>query len=72
MRIPSIGCQSLRLRRRGSQQLTHDRTTDVAVALHDAAGKAVGPAAYPCGLWDDLQLVFVVGNDLSQLILNVV
>ena len=52
--------------------LTNYGPADIAVTLGDVSGKAIGPAAYPCRLWDHLQLILMVGNNLSQLILDIV
>ena len=52
-------------------RLTNHCPTHVAVTLGDVAGKAIGPTAQPCGLWDDLQLILVIGNNLRKLVLDV-
>ena len=72
MRIPSASCQRLRLSRIGRWRLTDYGATDIAIALGETACKAIGPATQPWGLWDDLQLVLVIRDNLSKLILNVV
>lgn len=39
--------------------------------MHEAAFEAIGPATDPACLWHDLQLILVVGDNLSKLILDV-
>lgn len=51
---------------------TDERSSDVAVALEDAALKAVGPATKVRSLRSQLLLVLVVGDDLGELVLDVV
>jgi hypothetical protein len=51
---------------------TEERTAQVGVAAGEATLEAVGPATEVAGLRDDLQFVLVVGDDLSELVLDIV
>lgn len=50
---------------------TEKSAAQVGGAVGDGATEAVGPASHVARLWDNLELVLVVGNDLSKLILDV-
>ena len=52
------------------ERSTKDSTTQVAAALPETAFEAIRPAAEIATLGHDLQLVFVIGDDLSKLLLN--
>ena len=54
------------------EDYAEDRAADVGGALGDGAVEAVGPALEVGGLGDDLHLVLVVGDDLGELVLDVV
>lgn len=51
---------------------TEDGAANVGGTVADVTLEAVGPSSNVVGLWDNLHLVLVVGNDLSELILDVV
>ena len=51
---------------------TEDSAANVGGTVADVTLEAVGPSSDVVGLWDNLHLVLVVGNDLSELILDVV
>jgi len=53
------------------ERSTEDSAAQVAVGLPERSLEAVHPAAQVAVLGDDLHLVLVVGNDLSQFLLNV-
>lgn len=53
------------------ERCTEDGLAEVRVALPDAAREAVGPGAPVAGVGDRLLLEFVVGNDLRQLVFDV-
>ncbi len=50
---------------------TEDRAAEVGAGLAEAALEAVGPGGEVAALGDDAHLIFVVGNDLSQFLLDV-
>jgi hypothetical protein len=52
------------------ERSTQDGTTQVAAALPKTAFEAIRPTAEIAALGHDLQLVFVIGDDLSKLLLN--
>jgi hypothetical protein len=52
------------------ERSTKDGATQVAAALPETAFEAIRPAAEIATLGHDLQLVFVIGDDLSKLLLN--
>ncbi|KFZ02513.1 hypothetical protein V500_00150 [Pseudogymnoascus sp. VKM F-4518 (FW-2643)] len=54
------------------EDYAEDRAADIGGALEDGAVEAVGPALEVGGLRDDLHLVLVVGDDLGELVLDVV
>lgn len=54
------------------EDYAEDSAADVGGALEDGAVEAVGPALEVGGLRDDLHLVLVVGDDLGELVLDVV
>ena len=70
MRIP--GRVSTRTGSEGMAVRTDGGPAGIGVGFEDAALEAVGPAANVGCLRNDLLLVFMVGNDLRQFVLDVV
>ena len=52
--------------------LTDDCTAGIAVPLEDRSLEAIRPAANPRRLRHNLQFILPIGNDLSQLVLDIV
>jgi hypothetical protein len=50
---------------------TENGATQVTAGFPETALEAVGPAADPAALRNDLEFIFVIGNDLCQFLLNV-
>ena len=54
------------------KRCAQDGAANVAGRIEEAAGEAVDPAGEITALGDDLEFVFVVGDNLSHFLLNVV
>lgn len=53
------------------QRSTKDGSSQVRLLVTETTLEAVGPASEPAGGWDELSLVFLVGDDFGNLSLNV-
>ena len=45
-------------------------SADIAAGLEQATTETVEPTVKVTALWDDLEFIFVIGDDLSQFLLN--
>lgn len=57
--------------RENIQRSTENGTAEVRASLEERSGEAVGPATKVATLRDNRHLILVVGNDLRELILDV-